>query len=119
MEEFVQMVVYKSGFIRLLNVKNLSQKARFNLPGLEPDEEVTCGSLSPQNQYNFALGTSHGNIYLGHYVGEGVVEEGWTKEGKPKSKAAEFQLKATRITGNADDGLLGAAGRRDHAVTSI
>jgi len=49
MEEFVQMVVYKSGFIRLLNIKNLSQKARFNLPGLEPDEEVTCGSLSPHN----------------------------------------------------------------------
>jgi hypothetical protein len=73
MPEFVQMVVYKNGFIRLLNIKNLTEIAgasRFNLVEngenvrekdndkdkehfdsvyLEKDEEITCGSFSPDN----------------------------------------------------------------------
>jgi len=98
------MVVYKNGFIRLLNIKNLTEingSSRYNLYDngakksiytvndkdqidsvyLEPGEEITCGSFSPDNQFNFALGTSYGNIYIGHYVGEGVVSQKWTSTG--------------------------------------
>ena len=70
MPNSVQMIVYRSGFIKIIDVKSLRNKSWWNLRGLEAGEEVTCGSFSP-HCHNFALGTSFGNIYIGHYVKQG------------------------------------------------
>jgi hypothetical protein len=68
MADSVQIVVYKNGIIRLIEIKNLQEAkgvSKYNLKDAErkivddkdmidsidllPGEEMTCGSLSPDN----------------------------------------------------------------------
>jgi WD40 repeat protein len=109
------MVVYRSGFVKLIVFKTLkNEDTGWNIPDLEPGEEITCGAFSPQC-HNFALGTSRGNIYLGNY------QKPAPKENKTsfypgantamRGQTQSYVLKAARITGLVDSS--------EHAVTSI
>jgi hypothetical protein len=68
MADSIQMVVYKNGIIRLIDIKNLQEAkgaSKYSLKDTEsrnlddkdlidsidllPGEEMTCGSLSPDN----------------------------------------------------------------------
>jgi hypothetical protein len=108
------MVVYKSGFVKLIVFKTLkNEDTGWNIPDLEHGEEITCGTFSPQC-HNFALGTSRGNIYLGNYQ-KPVPKEDNTSfipgGNAMRGQSSNYVLKAARITGLVDSS--------DHAVTSI
>lgn len=81
MPKDVQMVVYKNGHIKIIDVKSLNEKSFWNLSGLQGGEEITCGSFSP-HCHNFVLGTSHGAIYIGNYVKEGQEQASFDIRGK-------------------------------------
>jgi hypothetical protein len=107
------MVVYKSGFVKLIVFKTLkNEDTGWNLTDLAPGEEITCGAFSPQC-HNYALGTSRGNIYLGNYQKPAPTENNSFYPGANtmKGQQSSYVLKAARITGLVDS--------CDVAVTSI
>jgi len=99
------MVVYRSGFVKLIVFKTLkNEDTGWNIEGLDEGEEITCGAFSPQC-HNFALGTSHGNIYLGNYQKPAPTQNNSFHPGATnamRGQPATFALKAARITGLID-----------------
>ena len=100
------MVVYKSGFFKLINIAKLKEDTWGNLPVLL-GEEITCGSFSPQC-HNFALGTSTGAIFLGHYMKDTTPDKSRSVVNR---QPAQLQLRVCRI----DNLVKGTA----NAVTSV
>lgn len=63
----VQMIVYKSGFIKVIHIRTLKEHSYWNLDNMEAGEEITCGSFNSACN-NFVLGTNQGSLYVGHYI---------------------------------------------------
>ena len=58
-----RMVGHANGYIKMISINALKVTNIYKV-ALDEDETITCGVYS-QSGHNFAIGTSHGTIYLG------------------------------------------------------
>jgi WD40 repeat protein len=57
------LVGYTDGSIKIMEFKNFEVQAIFKFDDLKTNEELTACTWCP-NAINFAVGTSHGSVYL-------------------------------------------------------
>jgi hypothetical protein len=69
------MICHQNGLVRLCSIENLKVEANYQVKFEARDENLTSAVYNP-NGINFAIGTNHGNIYLGSIKIDG--------QGKPK-----------------------------------
>ena len=58
------IIGHQLGLIRLVNIECLKIEANYRIPLASPEEYLTAAVFNP-NGVNFAIGTSHGSLYLG------------------------------------------------------
>lgn len=58
------IIGHQLGLLRLVNIECLRIESTYRVPLASPEEYLTTGVFNP-NGVNFALGTSHGSLYLG------------------------------------------------------
>jgi WD40 repeat protein len=58
------IIGHQLGVLRLVNIECLRVEATYRVPLAAPEEYLTSGVFNP-NGINFAIGTSHGSLYLG------------------------------------------------------